>query len=218
MTRCRRASRAARSAICSSSSRRLLLSDQYHQPTTAPRRPECRLQPSVTFWPPAWNDGRFFLTRFALDGEEVDANHRSPARLSARPTATAAVGAIVVALIGRASWRRTSTFRNGSNSSTGVPKRSCSASAKPSTRDAPPLSMMRSMRSVDGRRLEEVERLLDFEQHVLGHRAQHRHARLRTWRRRPACPSSAARRSRTAGSAPSAPLRCRRCRRSRCRA
>ena len=46
--------------------------------------------------------------------------------------------------------------------------------AKPSTRDAPPLSTMRSMRSDDGRRLEEVERLLDLEQHVLGHRVQHR--------------------------------------------
>ena len=51
--------------------------------------------------------------------------------------------------------------------------------AKPSTRDAPPLSMMRSMRSDDGGRLEEVEGLLDLEQHVLGHRVQHRLRRPR---------------------------------------
>ena len=37
------------------------------------------------------------------------------------------------------------TARNGSNSSTGALNRSCSISRKPSTREAPPLSTMRSM-------------------------------------------------------------------------
>ena len=87
-------------------------------------------------------------------------------------------------------------------------------SAKPSTREAPPLSTMRSMRSFGGRRLEEVERLLDFEQHVLGHRAQHR-PRVLVGHAVDVLPLLQFSAARTAGSAPSAPLRCRRCRPSR---
>src|SRR6476659_5717163 len=96
----------------------------------------------------AKRDG-LLLRAVALRREQVDANHRSPARRSARPTATAAVGMAV-------SGSSTPNFcgsklilRNGSNDSTVVPNRSRSASAKPSTRDAPPLSTMRSMRSDD---------------------------------------------------------------------
>ena len=37
---------------------------------------------------------RFALRALAIDGEEVDFDQRSPARLTASPTATAAVGAI----------------------------------------------------------------------------------------------------------------------------
>src|SRR5262249_37054266 len=37
---------------------------------------------------------RLGLGFLALDGEQVDANHRSPALLSARPTATAAVAPV----------------------------------------------------------------------------------------------------------------------------
>src|SRR6266540_5801959 len=87
------------------------------------------------------------LGAVALRGEEVEANHRSPTRRSARPTATAAVGMAV-------SGSSTPNFcdskvilRNGSNDSTVVPNRSRSASAKPSTREAPPLNTTRSMRS-----------------------------------------------------------------------
>src|SRR6478672_1201225 len=96
----------------------------------------------------AKRDG-LLLRAVALRREQVDANHRSPARRSARPTATAAVGMAV-------SGSSTPNFcgsklilRNGSNDSTVVPNRSRSASAKPSTRDAPPLSTTRSMRSDD---------------------------------------------------------------------
>src|SRR5436190_3125896 len=96
----------------------------------------------------AERDG-LLLRAIALRREQVDANHRSPTRRSARPTATAAVGMAV-------SGSSTPNFcgsklilRNGSNDSTVVPNRSRSASAKPSTRDAPPLSTTRSMRSDD---------------------------------------------------------------------
>ena len=114
-------------------------------------------------------------------------------------------------------WRRTPRVLNGSNSSTGASKRSASISVKPSARDAPPLTHDAVDAIGGGRRLEEVERLLDLEHHVLGDRAQHRprvvegHAVDRLRR------ASAGRPARTAGSAPSAAPRCRRCRRSRCR-
>src|SRR5262245_3123684 len=97
----------------------------------------------------AERDDGLLLGAIALRREQVDANHRSPTRRSARPTATAAVGMAV-------SGSSTPNFcgsklilRNGSNDSTVVPNRSRSASAKPSTRDAPPLSTTRSMRSDD---------------------------------------------------------------------
>ena len=47
----------------------------------------------VTFWP-ICSDEPAGLDRAALAGDEVDANHRSPAFRSARPSATAASGAI----------------------------------------------------------------------------------------------------------------------------
>src|SRR5262245_2290312 len=85
------------------------------------------------------------LATVALDGKEVDLDHRSPARLSASPTATAAVGTMASRCSAEYFAASSVTFLNGSNSSTGVPNRSCRASPNPSTRDAPPLSMMRSM-------------------------------------------------------------------------
>src|SRR5437660_1075569 len=91
----------------------------------------------------------FSLGAIAIDGKQVDFDQRSPARLNARPTATAAVGTIASRCSPEYFLGSSVTFRNGSNISTGVPNRSCSASANPSTREAPPLSMMRSMRSVD---------------------------------------------------------------------
>src|SRR5204863_2120040 len=80
----------------------------------------------------------FFLDAIAIDGKEVDLDQRSPARLRARPTATAAVGMIASRCSAENFFASSVTFRNGSNISTGVPKRSCSASANPSTRDPPP--------------------------------------------------------------------------------
>src|SRR4029079_19167970 len=78
-----------------------------------------------------------------LDAEEIDANHRSPTRRSARPTATAAVD---VSSAGSPSFFASHvTVRNGSNSSTGALKRSWSISWNPSTRDAPPLRITRSI-------------------------------------------------------------------------
>ena len=62
-------------------------------------------------------------------------------------------------------------LRKGLNEMTSVLKRDASASAKPSTREAPPLSTMRSIRSFDAVALE-VEGLLHFEQDVVGHRLQ----------------------------------------------
>ena len=130
-----------------------------------------RLQPTVSFWP-TWN-ATFFLP-VALGGEQVDANHRSPALLQ-READRDGRGRRDASASSIPSFAASNVIvLNGSNVSTGAPKRSSSAAAKPSTRDAPPLRRIRSMRSGRGRRLEEVERLLDLEQHVLGHRVQHR--------------------------------------------
>src|SRR5579864_37530 len=95
---------------------------------------------------PGLEGDRGFLRR-SFGGEEVDANHRSRVFLNASPTATAADGS-------RFSGSSTLNFagsnailRKGSNDSTVVPNRSCSASASPCTREVPPLRTMRSMRS-----------------------------------------------------------------------
>src|SRR5262249_54064572 len=86
------------------------------------------------------------LRALALDGKQVDPNHRSPARLNARPTATAAVGAISAGLT--LNFFASNAIRlNGSNVSTGASKRSASISVKPSARDAPPLTTIRWSRS-----------------------------------------------------------------------
>src|SRR5262249_6232322 len=81
--------------------------------------------------------------------EEVDPDHRSPAFLSARPTATAAAGATPDTSEIPIFAPSQAIFRKGSNTSTGVPKRSCRASANPSTFDAPPLTTIRSIWSDD---------------------------------------------------------------------
>ena len=85
------------------------------------------------------------LLGLALDGEEVDANHRSPTRRNARPTATAAVAAT-------SSGAETPNFAaskamrlNGLNSSIWASNRSPSISAKPSIREVPPDTTTRSM-------------------------------------------------------------------------
>ena len=116
--------------------------------------------------------GRF--VPLALDGEEVDANHRSLTRRSARPTATATVGAMSAGASTLNFFASNEIFLNGSNGSTGAPKRSARLSVKPSARDAPPLRMIAVDPIRGGGGLEEVERLLDLEHHVLGHRPQHR--------------------------------------------
>ena len=64
-----------------------------------------RLQPTVIFWPAVPSATAFFFDLLALGGEQVDANHRSPVFRSARPTATAAVGAQLFG-IGDAQLRR----------------------------------------------------------------------------------------------------------------
>src|ERR1700733_8927848 len=87
------------------------------------------------------------LAGLSLDGEQVDPDHRSPALLSARPTATAAVVTTLGASVTPSFRGSKPIVLNGSNASTGAPKRSSSAFANPSTRDAPPLSRTRSMRS-----------------------------------------------------------------------
>src|SRR5207248_6858106 len=92
---------------------------------------------------------RSLLRALALDRQQVDANHRSPAFRSARPTATATVGTRLSAPCTPSLSGSKPIFLNGSNASTGVPKRSCSACAKPSTFDAPPLRRIRSIRSED---------------------------------------------------------------------
>jgi len=70
----------------------------------------------------------------ALGGEEVDANHRSPALRSARPTATAAAGSTFGASCTPNFAGSNAIFENGLNASIVVLKRASSASAKPSTR------------------------------------------------------------------------------------
>src|SRR3954470_17186711 len=92
-------------------------------------------------------DQRAALGPFTIDGEEIDADHRSPTRRSARPTATATVGAMSPAASTWNFFESNVTRLNGSRPSTGASKRSLSISVKPSARDAPPLSMIRSMRS-----------------------------------------------------------------------
>src|SRR5262249_54306068 len=59
--------------------------------------------------------------------EEIDADHRSPARRSARPTATTAVGARRSESPTPRAPASNAILRNGSNGSTGTPKRSSSA-------------------------------------------------------------------------------------------
>src|SRR6185295_16004821 len=85
------------------------------------------------------------LGAFALDGKEVDANHRSPALLSASPTATAAVGMTPSTSITPSLSASNITVLNGSSSSTEVPNLSSRALTNPSTLEAPPLRSTRSM-------------------------------------------------------------------------
>src|SRR5262249_30305272 len=78
-------------------------------------------------------------SRSALLREKVDANHRSPTLLNARPTATADEASTDSGSLTPNFAGSNAIFLNGSKTSTVVPNRSRSASAKPSTRDAPPL-------------------------------------------------------------------------------
>src|SRR5262249_35350076 len=71
-------------------------------------------------------------------GNEVDANHRSPAFRSARPTATAPVDASCCTSTPSCCASH-AIFLKGSNISTGALKRSSRACMKPSTQAAPPL-------------------------------------------------------------------------------
>src|SRR4029453_11255752 len=64
------------------------------------------------------------LDRFAFDGKEVDFDHRSPALLIARPTATAAVGTTLATSPTPSLLGSKVTFLNGSKASTGAPNRS----------------------------------------------------------------------------------------------
>src|SRR5205814_6263747 len=88
-----------------------------------------------------------FLRGLAFGREQVDADHRSPAFRSARPTATAAVGMTLSGSVIPSFAGSNVTLWKGLNASTGAPNRLSSACAKPSTREAPPLSSTRSMRS-----------------------------------------------------------------------
>src|SRR6185295_9707540 len=87
------------------------------------------------------------LLDLTFAAEKVDANHRSIAFRRARPTATAADGAMSAGSP-PSFFASQVTARNGSKSSTGALKRSCTIWWKPSTRDAPPLNMIRSISSV----------------------------------------------------------------------
>ena len=64
------------------------------------------------------------LDRFAFGGKQVDFDHRSPALLSARPTATAAVGTTLATSPTPSLLESKVTFLNGSKASTGAPNRS----------------------------------------------------------------------------------------------
>ena len=95
------------------------------------------------------------------------------------------------------------TCLNGLKRSTGASKRSCRASAKPSTREAPPLSTMRSMWSSEAVPLKKSKVFSIFEQDVVGHRAQ-RGAPRRRSHHPAAALSSAARHRRSEVRTPSA--------------
>ena len=88
--------------------------------------------------------------------------------------------------------------------------------AKPSTRDAPPLSTIRSMRSEAAVALKKSN-VFWISSSTFSVIACSTGCTSSNVTPSTGWPFLAARRSRTAGSAPSAPLRCRRCRRSRCR-
>src|SRR5689334_4140216 len=81
---------------------------------------------------------RELLLRDLALRNEVDANHRSPAFRSARPTATAPVDASCCTSTPSCCASH-AIFLKGSNISTGALKRSSSACMKPSTHAAPPL-------------------------------------------------------------------------------
>ena len=131
----------------------------------------------VSFWPVVPSVTAFFCVAVAFDRKQVDANHRSPAlpeREADRDRPRSDVRPSTSVMPSFARIERQSSW-NGSNTSTGVLKRSWSACAEAVRRATRRRSStIRSMRSDDGGRLEEVERLLDLEQHVLGHRVQHR--------------------------------------------
>ena len=65
-----------------------------------------------------------FLRGRAFDGEQVDANHRSPTRRSASPTATAAVAMMFSGSVTPNFAGSNDTVRNGSNDTTADPNRS----------------------------------------------------------------------------------------------
>ena len=124
----------------------------------------------------------------ALDGEEVDANHRSPTRRSARPTATAAVGATSAA---DSTWNFFASNATRLNGSNGFDRRVEAlgqhlGEALGARRAAAQHDAVDAIGGGGG--LEEVERLLDLEHHVLGDRAQHRPRIVERRRRRPAWP------------------------------
>src|SRR5262249_23109303 len=85
------------------------------------------------------NRNRELLLRALAFGNEVDANHRSPAFRSANPTATAPVEASCCTSWMPSCCASQAIFLNGSNISTGALKRSSSDCMKPSTQAAPPL-------------------------------------------------------------------------------
>ena len=121
-------------------------SAHHHHPMPSAVATRIRLQTSVTFWPMSKGTAALVFGPFALAGEEVDANHRSPARRSARPTATAAVDATSS---GSAPPRRAAIELDGLERieplDRGAENAPTSSSAKPSTRDAPPQMTIRSM-------------------------------------------------------------------------
>ena len=133
-----------------------------------------RLQPTVSFWPAVPSATAFFL---ALSRSAASRLMRIIGRppFGARgrrrrpPSALRPSGSATPSFAGS-----NAIVLNGSNISTGVSKRSCErrGEAVDARRAA---AQHDAVDAIGGRgRLEEVERLLNLEQHVLGHRVQHR--------------------------------------------
>ena len=191
-------------------------SAHHHQPIPSGRRDEDQAADQRDLLADVEAD-RAALRLLSLARDEVDANHRSPIRRSARPTATDAVGAASAdaATFGLAASK--AIVLKGFSRSTAVSNRSAMQ-----FREAVDLrGAAADQHAIDanriGGRLEEVERLLHLEQHGFADRVQHvLHVLLRHAVDRPG-PSWPLRPRRTRGRTPSGRPRCRRCRRARCR-